>query len=183
MIRPFSFFALVHAALLLARITRLARNSRRRAYRDFYECCPRPRCGERSVSRRSVLSARCDSHGCPVTSQAPEDIVFLFACFVKRLATHYGANGRRGTKAIWTRVYSISTGPATFGQLENFAERVIRTASQRGLTAGSVAGLMQLQRTVDATNSRRIEPGPPTTTTSIAPSRRRPAASSLAGDG
>jgi DNA-binding NtrC family response regulator len=70
----------------------------------------------------------------PALRERPEDILFLFGHFTKRLAKHYGLNPPSFSDEFCEALLSHAW-PGNVRQLENFSERLVLARPQRVLTA------------------------------------------------
>ncbi len=76
----------------------------------------------------------------PPLRTRPEDILFLFGHFSKRLAKHYGLNPPTFTESFLDALLTYHW-PGNVRQLENFSERLVLTRPRRALTSRDFAKL------------------------------------------
>ena len=76
----------------------------------------------------------------PPLRERPEDILFLFGHFCKRLAKHYGLNPPTFAESFLDALLEYEW-PGNVRQLENFSERLVLARPQRALTARDFARL------------------------------------------
>jgi DNA-binding NtrC family response regulator len=99
----------------------------------------------------------------PPLRERPEDILFLFGHFTKRLAKHYGLNPPTFSENFLDALLAYAW-PGNVRQLENFSERLVLARPQRALSARDFDKLKMSsvafggsQRTVE----QAIDPSPP----------------------
>ncbi len=78
----------------------------------------------------------------PPLRERPEDIVFLFGHFSKRLAKHYGV-AQASVSDDFLKAMTSFDWSGNVRQLENFAERVVLSSPQRQLTARDFTRFIQ----------------------------------------
>ncbi len=76
----------------------------------------------------------------PPLRERPEDILFLFGHFVKRLAKHYGLQPPTFAESFVDALLEYEW-PGNVRQLENFSERLVLARPQRALTSRDFARL------------------------------------------
>jgi DNA-binding NtrC family response regulator len=87
----------------------------------------------------------------PPLRERPEDILFLFGHFSKRLAKHYGLNPPTFAESFLDALLEYAW-PGNVRQLENFAERLVLARPQRVLTSRDFAKL----RTTSLADARSL---------------------------
>ncbi len=70
----------------------------------------------------------------PALRERPEDIVYLFGCFTKRLAKHYGLDPPTFAESFLDALVAYQW-PGNVRQLENFTERLVLSRPRRALTS------------------------------------------------
>ena len=73
----------------------------------------------------------------PPLRERPEDIVFLFGHFVKKLTSHYGTTAPQFSDGFLDALAAFDW-PGNVRQLQNFAERLVLTTKRKRLTAADV---------------------------------------------
>jgi DNA-binding NtrC family response regulator len=76
----------------------------------------------------------------PPLRERPEDILFLFGHFSKRLAKHYGLDPPTFAESFLDALLEYEW-PGNVRQLENFCERLVLARPQRALTSRDFAQL------------------------------------------
>ena len=96
----------------------------------------------------------------PSLRERPEDIVFLFGHFVKKLAKHYGTNLPQWSDQFLEAMAAFDW-PGNVRQLENFAERVVLSGPRGRLSRRSFSRLIQTDamKTQTVRSSRKWRPG------------------------
>jgi DNA-binding NtrC family response regulator len=102
----------------------------------------------------------------PPLRERPEDILFLFGHFTKRLAKHYGLDPPTFSDPFLDALLGFDW-PGNVRQLQNFAERLVLARPQHALTADDFERLHSATRAdrMSTTGSRAASKNPPTVDT------------------
>lgn len=85
----------------------------------------------------------------PALRERPEDILFLFGHFIKKLATHYGLQPPSWSDSFLDALIQYEW-PGNVRQLENFSERLVLSRTPRALTARDFTRIRSTVREVGA---------------------------------
>ncbi len=93
----------------------------------------------------------------PPLRERPEDIVFLFGHFVKKLKSHYGTEAPKFSDGFLDAM-TMFDWPGNVRQLQNFAERTVLASTRKRLTANDVGRILQSEdETRQSVSSTRVD--------------------------
>lgn len=92
----------------------------------------------------------------PPLRERPEDVVFLFGCFLRKLKHQYGTEGPELTDSFLDEL-AAHDWPGNVRQLENVVERVVLSQRRRPLLARDLRRMLRQGPAVESTNGPTAE--------------------------